>query len=58
MKKVLFSLIFFSVLFLQKPVFSDPNFSFEYDYSVFKDENPSKVYFELYYSFNQNQLIF
>ena len=58
MKNAVFSLIFFSVLILQKPVLSDPNFSFEYDYSIFKDDNPSKIYFELYYSFNQNQLIF
>ncbi len=58
MKNAVVSLIFFSVLALVKPVYSDQNFTFEYDYSAFKDENPAKVYFELYYSFNQNQLIF
>jgi GWxTD domain-containing protein len=45
------------IAFNQK-AFSDNNFSFDYDFCSFKDENSGKVFVELYYAFNQHQLKF
>ncbi len=56
MKLAVLLLVLFTV-FTQK-TFSDNNFSFDYDFCSFKDDNPGKVFVELYYAFNQHQLKF
>lgn len=55
MKTVLIFLI--SLVFAVPLLQADENFNFNYDYSYFAYDS-NKIYVELYYSFNQNELMF
>ena len=55
MKTALFFLL--SLFFPASIILADDNFNFNYDYSYFAADS-SRVYVELYYSFNQNELTF
>jgi GWxTD domain-containing protein len=56
MRKVFFA-VFLSICSINIKALSADNFNFHFDYCVFRDEN-SKVLVELYYSFDQNELLF
>ncbi len=52
-----FKFIVLILFLLQGFSFSDNNLSFDYDYSIFRDES-GKVFLELYYGFTPDELIF
>ncbi len=57
MNPIRFKLSVLILFLIQGLSIADNNLSFDYDYSIFKDES-NKVYLELYYAFTPNELLF
>lgn len=55
--KNIISVLTLVLLFLSNIVYSDSNLNFDLDYAFFRAEN-SKFYLEIYYAFNQDELLF